>query len=60
MKCALLFVLACLSVCCVSSEKEELWGHVYGKELGRHNVIVPSTYFQVKTKTITFPPVGFQ
>lgn len=39
------------------SEQVQTWGNVNAREMGSENVVVPSTIFQKKVYTFSFPKV---
>lgn len=59
MKFEVLLVLACVSVCCVNSATNYTWGRVTNRTLGTKNIVIPSTIFQVKNYTFTYPGVSW-
>lgn len=61
MKFAVFVLLACLSVAFVSTAnppKITTWGQITTRTLGTKNVVVASSFLQVKTYKFTFPEVS--
>lgn len=58
MKFVVFVFLSCLAVC-FASVKVTNWGNVNARTMGTENVLVSSSFMQVKTHTFTYPKVSW-
>lgn len=61
MKFSVFVVLSCLCICLNSAKSVTItnWGNVNGRTLGTENVVVESSFLQIKTYNVIYPKVFF-
>lgn len=53
----IVFVALCLSICAISTGKnatETNWGNVYGRVITSNNIVVTSSFMQIKTHKLNY------